>query len=139
MQRFGFTAIPTARFDPRPGVTSRVSLAWWADSLDDPSPVFVGTAEAPRTVVVVWRTDLAGYLDDIDQWLVREWRLTAATFERLEAVHDDFHLGAHDLLVRGGEPVRLAPCRESLYRIAALPDLHERVRVTISDLERLAA
>jgi hypothetical protein len=64
---------------------------------------------------------------------------TAATFEQLKTLHEDFHLGAHDLLVRGGEPARLAPCRESLYRLAALPELHERVRVAVSDLERLAA
>lgn len=138
VHRFGFTTQPTARFDPHPAAISRISLTWWEHDLDDTSPVFSGTAEAPQTLIVVWRTDAKGYLQSIDDPRVQEWRMSAATFDQLRLLHQHFHLGTHDILVRGSVPIWLSPCRESVLRLARTPALNDQVRDAIHDMERPA-
>jgi hypothetical protein len=64
--------------------------------------------------------------------------MSAATFDQLRLLHQRFHLGTHDLLVRGGAPIWLAPCRESVLRLARTPALQERIRDAIYELERPA-
>ncbi|MEQ1501920.1 MAG: hypothetical protein ABMB14_06800 [Myxococcota bacterium] len=133
--RFGFGSKATPRLEVPSGQVVRLSVAWWAETLDDPSPVFVGSAEAPRTVVVVWHTDTKGYLLDADQWLVREWRLTGDVFAHLRSLHGSFHLGSHDVLVTGGETQRILPCRESLYRLVPNLRLADTIESAVTELE----
>ncbi len=139
---FGFTTPPKYRFDPERGRTARVSLAWWSTGPDDRTPTFTGSAESPRTVVVVWSTDSTGRLlrEEIDGWQALEWVMSAAVFSELAELHRDFHLGAHDVLVTGGPSVRVAPCRESVLRLAGdqNPELRNRVLAAVGAIERRA-
>jgi len=97
-----------------------VSLAWWDEGPDDPSPVFGGSAEQPTTLVAKWPTDADGRIEPErlrEAWVLR-WTMTADMFVELGKLHGDFHLGRHDLLVGGSPASRVVPCSESIYRLA---------------------
>lgn len=141
MSLFGFDrAVPTA-YLPRPGSVDRLSVASWLRGPDDPAPVFGGDPAGPTVVVVWWQTDPAGYvLHGSGSAAVVFWQLSSDLFRSLSAIHQDFHLGRHDLLVRGERG--LAPCAESLLRHRYGRDdgsLRHSIDVAVQELSRLRA
>lgn len=92
---------------------ARVTLAWW----EGREPVLVPSpSAAARTVVVVWPTDVRGYLDvpaaRAGRVEVTPWELSPSDLDRLRALAAaDWPLDRHDLYVHRDW---LGPCRESL-------------------------
>jgi hypothetical protein len=117
-RRFGFGALRSV-FEPGVEV-ARVSLVWWQQGLDDPSPVFGGDADRPMTLIAQWPSDSEGRIspERLHAARVLRWTMTADMFVALGKLHEYFHLGRHDLLIGGSPASGPVPCSESIYRLA---------------------
>lgn len=110
------------------GHVARISLAWWSDG-HPPTPLFRRHQENAHTLVARWPTDARGRLtpDDLDRVRVCRWVVDERVLERLEEIHRDYPLDAHDLLVPASGGVR--PCRRSLLSLVASHRPHLAARI----------
>jgi hypothetical protein len=112
-----------------PAQVQRVSLVWWRTGPDDASPLFAGERESPSTLVAEWPCTTDGLLlPDLTGVTVRWWKLSEQAFADVQSIHLDFHVGRHDLLVRGDDSA-VSPTPESLYRLALQRRSHPSRRI----------
>lgn len=136
MSLFGFHQELPTRYRPSAERIERLSVASWLHGLEDATPVFGGDPTAPSTVIIRWETDARGYLlGDAPAGEVLLWQLSRPLFDALASLHQDFHLGRHDVWLHAGR--RPSPCPDSLQRLPGELKLRGRLDVAMRELAAL--